>query len=124
MKAKLINSGGVKAAAREYVRDDLKVIPVPLGEKAASKDGWPDLHIGEHQLDEFFSDHTNVGVLVRELSGWLVDADLDCKHAVELAPIFLPKTERIPGNPGRNRSPCRDETTSCRRSQSPDRLCK
>ena len=39
-----------------------------------------------------FDDETNVGVVLGDASGGLIDIDLDCEQALTLAPIFLPPT--------------------------------
>jgi hypothetical protein len=46
----------------------------------------------------------NVGVLLGEPSGWLIDIDLDHPRCVELAPEHLPPTPAIFGRPGKPRS--------------------
>jgi Bifunctional DNA primase/polymerase, N-terminal len=46
----------------------------------------------------------NVGIILGEPSGWLVDVDLDCPEAIELADQFLPPTPAITGRPSAPRS--------------------
>ncbi|MCA9309574.1 MAG: bifunctional DNA primase/polymerase, partial [Phycisphaerales bacterium] len=46
----------------------------------------------------------NIGLLLGTPSGGLVDIDLDCVEAVELAPQFLPPTVTVTGRPSRPRS--------------------
>ena len=46
----------------------------------------------------------NVGIILGEPSGWLVDVDLDCDEAIELADQYLPPTPAITGRPSAPRS--------------------
>jgi P4 family phage/plasmid primase-like protien len=55
-------------------------------------------------LKHFAGRQTNVGVLLGEPSGWLIDIDLDHPRAVELAAQFLPSTPAVSGRPGKPRS--------------------
>ena len=48
-----------------------------------------------------FNGTGNIGVLLGEPSGWLIDVDLDCDEAVALAPKFLPPTGATSGRPGK-----------------------
>ena len=57
----------------------------------------PDPKIGWQHLRPTTDDvakwkNCNLGVLLGSASGWLVDVDLDCAEAVELAPHYLPDT--------------------------------
>lgn len=65
--------------------------PIPLRGKApAVGDGWPDWRADPTDLAPFAG--RNVGVLLGEPSGGLVDVDLDVPEAVEVAPRHLPET--------------------------------
>jgi len=48
---------------------------------------------------DVFPDNCNVGIILGEPSGWLVDVDLDCPEAIELADQYLPHTPAITGRP-------------------------
>ena len=63
--------------------------------------GWTDLRLSESDLPAHFNGTGNIGVLLGEPSGWLVDVDLDCEEAVALAPRFLPPTGAMSGRPGK-----------------------
>lgn len=77
-------------------------IPIPLGEKAPKLPGWQKL-TRETALAHFKGGACNIGILLGDVSGGLVDIDLDCAEAVELAPDFLPETSCF-GRPSRLRS--------------------
>ncbi len=64
---------------------------------------WPRSRVAETDLGQFKADD-NIGVLLGEPSGNLVDVDLDCDEAVDLAPEFLPPTDAVSGREGRWRS--------------------
>jgi putative DNA primase/helicase len=67
--------------------------------------GWQNLRIGEADAPRYFNGAPqNVGVILGEASGDLVDADLDCPEAVDLAAWFLPPTEVVFGRAGKPRS--------------------
>lgn len=72
-------------------------IPVPYGKKGPTLKGWPDLRLQPHEVDRQFRDKMNIGVLLGEPSGNLVDIDLDCGEACVLAPDLLPPTPAVFG---------------------------
>ncbi|MBS0190539.1 MAG: bifunctional DNA primase/polymerase [Planctomycetes bacterium] len=79
-------------AARWYLSLGYQPIPLPAGEKAPKLRGWTKLRLAEPDLPAYFNGIGNIGLLLGEPSGWLVDVDLDCPEAIELAPQFLPPT--------------------------------
>lgn len=79
-------------AARAYVARGIRVIPVPFRQKGAVIFGWPQLRLAEEDLADCFWGKCNIGVLLGDPSGGLVDIDLDCPEAIELADQFLPPT--------------------------------
>ena len=87
------NKQSVLGAAHACRRRGWSVIPVPAGEKAPRLKGWQRLRLDENELEEFFYEDCNLGVLLGEPSKNLTDIDLDCKEAVSLAPDFLPPTD-------------------------------
>ncbi len=92
-------------AATEYTARGWSVIPVPHQSKAPVVAGWQRLRLKAETLAEYFNGHLqNIGVLLGEPSGWLIDIDLDHKLAVKLAPEFLPATSAIFGRVGKPRS--------------------
>lgn len=76
-------------SARTYLARGYAVIPVPARKKIPVLKGWTDLRLSESDLPAHFNGTGNIGVLLGEPSGWLVDVDLDCEEAVALAPKFL-----------------------------------
>lgn len=84
--------------ARSYLRRGWMPLPVPHKSKNPNFKGWQRFKVTEPELPEYFNGQPqNVGVLLGEASGELVDADLDCPEAVLLAPHLLPPTGRVFG---------------------------
>ncbi len=94
-------SANLLDAARWYLARGYAPIPVPAGTKVPVHKGWTDLRLAESDLPQHFNGTGNIGVLLGEPSGWLVDVDLDCEEAVALAPAFLPPTGAKSGRPGK-----------------------
>jgi len=94
----------VRTAAREYTARGFFVVPIPHGQKGPRRPKWQDLRLSQDQIDKEFALEDNVGVLLGEPSGWIVDVDLDCEEAVRLAPQYLPATGCVTGRAGRDRS--------------------
>lgn len=62
--------------------------------------GWQTRRYAEGELPADFAGDGNIGLLLGEPSGDLIDVDLDCPEAIELADQHLPSTEAITGRPG------------------------
>jgi hypothetical protein len=92
------------ASARAYIEAGYRVVPVPTGQKGPRTRGWQQLRIDRDQVGEHFRPGMNIGLLLGEPSGWLVDVDLDCEEAIELAEDLLPATTCVTGRPGSPRS--------------------
>jgi Bifunctional DNA primase/polymerase, N-terminal len=80
------------------------VVPVPPREKAPIIKGWQNLRIERSEITRYFSEDSNVGFLTGEPSGGLMDVDIDCPEALELANEFLPYTGRVHGRRSKPRS--------------------
>jgi len=67
---------------------------------------WQALRITADQVDLYFppGHPSNIGLLLGEPSGRLVDVDLDCGEATILAPAILPPTGMIHGRESRPKS--------------------
>jgi hypothetical protein len=97
-----------RSAAGHYLR--LRRIPVPIprtgGCKAPVLDRWPDLRPSDEDLDTLFpSDQAlNIGLLLGEPSGGLIDIDLDAPEAVAIGRLLLPPTGWISGRRSKPRS--------------------
>jgi putative DNA primase/helicase len=81
--------------------------------------GWPNLRLSESDLDTYFSNGNNVGILLGEASGGLVDIDLDAPEALKVADAFLPQTGRIHG---RNSKPGSHRWYVCSPSPHPEKF--
>lgn len=90
-------------AARLYLARGYAVVPLAARSKRPAVAGWTNLRLGEDDLGAHFVEGSNIGLILGEASGGLVDVDLDCEEAVELAEKFLPITV-VTGREGRPRS--------------------
>lgn len=86
-------------AARDYIARGWRPIPWPKGQKGGPQSGWRELHVTAANVDQYFprGRALNVGVLLGEPSGNLLDVDLDCVEALELAPRLLPGSGAVFG---------------------------
>lgn len=79
----------------QYVDRGWKLVSIPKGAKAPlgrNAKGWQtNYNVKPSNIKG------NVGILLGEPSGWLIDIDLDWPEAAELAPEFLPDTRAIFG---------------------------
>ena len=95
----------VTTAALGYKARGFYCVPIPTGEKGPRISGWQNLRLEEEALADAFTARTgNVGLVLGEPSGWLVDVDLDCPEAIELASQYLPATGAVTGRTGRENS--------------------
>lgn len=95
----------IAAAARVYLERGWRPIPVPYREKAPTRPQWQRLRVTVDDLGRYFpTGHANIGLLLGDPSGALVDVDLDAPEAVMAAPTFLPTTDRRHGRPGKRNS--------------------
>jgi DNA polymerase I-like protein with 3'-5' exonuclease and polymerase domains len=91
-------------AARHCLRFGVYTTPVmPHGKKPFNfatgrlRTEWEQLRVAEAEIDALFPEGSNVGLLLGEPSGGLVDGDLDCPEARLAAPFLLPKTGMVGG---------------------------
>jgi len=92
-------------AAVAYRRRGWWAIPIPHRSKNPGFNGWERTRLEEDDLPSRFNGSPmNIGILLGEPSGWLVDVDLDHARCVELADKFLPPTPAVFGRPGKLRS--------------------
>lgn len=91
-------------AAEEYLKKGWRPIPIPQGKKAPQVKNWPHLRLRETDLETNFRNGGNIGVLLGEASGGLVDVDLDVPEALLVADALLPPTRRIHGRASKPRS--------------------
>jgi hypothetical protein len=80
--------------ARKYINAGFRPIPVSYKGKKPTIANWPNVCVGLENLDQFFPGgvDSNIGILLGEASGNLVDVDLDTSAAVALAAHCLPET--------------------------------
>ena len=78
--------------AAAYSSMGLGTVPNQPGSKRPAVKGWTELRLRQEDIPEYFEDGENVGLLLGELSGWLVDVDLDCAEAGAIADRFLADT--------------------------------
>jgi hypothetical protein len=72
----------------DYRRRGWALVPIPVGQKETYDKGWP---TRTYALADFRVDG-NVAVMLGPRSGELVDIDLDCAEALQLADLYLPPT--------------------------------
>jgi len=98
-------AGQTRMAAEQYALRGWSTVPVPHRSKNPGFNGWEQLRVTQETVGQYFNGQPqNIGVLLGEPSGWLIDVDLDHRRAVELAAEFLPSTPAIFGRPGKLRS--------------------
>ena len=79
--------------ARFYVAHGWSPIPVPFKTKKPILGEWQNLRLTQADIPDYFDGQPqNIGVLLGEASGGLIDIDLDALEAVELAHLFLTTT--------------------------------
>ena len=76
-------------------------MPIPLtqGSKNPNRKGWQKERWARDELPNCFNNGQNIGLLLGEPSGGLIDVDLDCPEAVSIADQILPATGMISGRP-------------------------
>jgi|GEM_PF-804216 len=90
--------------ARDYLARGWQPVPVAAADKRPAIPGWQRLRLTDTDLPRHFRGGENVGILLGEPSGWLVDLDLDHPAALELADQYLPATGAEFGRRGKPRS--------------------
>ena len=101
-------SNAVLLAARDYTRRGWRVVPVIPGQKGVALSGWQAMRLDEDDLPKWFGAlgggrgglYHNIGVLLGEPSGGLVDVDCDVREAREAAAELLPATGLVSGRVG------------------------
>jgi hypothetical protein len=79
--------------ALDYIERGWSPVPIPHREKGPVIKGWQKLRITAETAPEYFNGKPqNIGVITGDASGDLVDIDLDCPEALQLAHYFLPPT--------------------------------
>src|SRR5262245_2531966 len=89
------------AIAKRYLTRGWRPVPIPHREKGPVMPGWPSLRLTKADLEQYFLEPTNIGVLLGKPSGGLIDIDLDSAEAISLAAQFLPPTSSRFGRPSK-----------------------
>lgn len=84
-------------AALDYLLKGWHSIPVPVREKKPILKGWQNYRATTETINRDFAGIGNIGLLLGEPSGNLVDIDLDWPEASALARVFLPATKMQSG---------------------------
>lgn len=91
----------IKEAAHHLLERGFMPVPVQAGTKRPSGDEWQHQRYSHPDIERVFVGQCNLGVMLGEPSSGLVDVDLDCPEAIELAPLYLPPTPAVTGR-GKN----------------------
>lgn len=87
-------TSAARAAAEYYAGRGWVTLPIAFKEKGVTLYAWTMRGLAEARaaLATDFPEHVpmNVGVLLGDASGGLVDVDLDCPESLYFAPLFLP----------------------------------
>ena len=94
----------VHAFAYQYIERGFSPIPVEFKSKICKLKEWQKLKLATEKVQALFEPPCNVGVVLGDLSGGLVDIDLDCPAAIDLAPYILPETKMVFGRASKPRS--------------------
>ena len=80
------------SAAERYFRCGVQPIPVRPNDKRPVFKNWTSSRVTEETDFRQFGEDNNVGVLLGDPSGGLVDTDLDSPIAIKIADRILPNT--------------------------------
>ncbi|MCE9560426.1 MAG: DUF3987 domain-containing protein [Planctomycetes bacterium] len=87
----------VRSAALAFLAAGYAPLPLPPRSKRPTVADWPRLRLAPSDVDTMFAADANLGLILGEPSGGLVDIDLDCVEAVRAASILMPRTGMISG---------------------------
>jgi hypothetical protein len=85
----------------EYIRRGWNPVPIPFMQKGPKGQDWDKQRTDLTNVNSVFPKDRqwNVGVQLGQVSGNLVDTDLDCPEALSLASWFFPPTQAVFGRP-------------------------
>jgi putative DNA primase/helicase len=89
------------SAAVRYIKHGYAPIPIPARSKGPNLKDWQHLRLEPEDVPKYFNNGRNIGLLLGEPSGGLIDIDLDAPEAVAAGRYLLPDTLRS----GRESSP-------------------
>jgi len=87
-----------------YLKKGYQPIPLPKGHKGPVMKEWQKSRFTCEEISDIFERDCNVGLLLGEPFGWLVDVDLDCSEALSSAPAILPDTPMKSGRKSKPKS--------------------
>lgn len=91
-------------SALQAFKSGYSPIPIPKKTKIPDLDNWLDIRFSTPREISSTFNGGNVGLLLGEPSGGLIDVDLDAPEAGELADLFLPHTDLVHGRTSSPRS--------------------
>jgi putative DNA primase/helicase len=83
------------SAARDYIKRGWRPVPIPPESKSPKIASWQTLSVDEANVDQYFGDEGNIGIILG-VDG-LTDIDLDCAEAVTAGRYLLPATGMVFG---------------------------
>lgn len=87
----------IKEAAHHLLDRGFMPVPISPGTKMPIGDAWQSKRYSHPDIERVFAGNENIGIMLGDPSGGLVDVDLDCDEAIELAPLYLPPTPAVTG---------------------------
>lgn len=100
-----LSPSSIRDAAKDYIQRGWCPIPIPYKQKGPRLDKWQELRLNLDNLPRYFTgEPQNIGIILGEPSGGLIDIDLDAPEAIKLAKAFLPPTEWVFGRSSKRRS--------------------
>jgi hypothetical protein len=86
------------AIALNYLQRGWSPVPIPYRSKNPGFKDWQNLRLTTETVAQYFDgERQNIGVLLGDASGHLLDVDLDTPEAIAVAPYLLPPTAAIFG---------------------------
>lgn len=83
-------------AVLKYLGAGMRIVPVHYRSKKPIETGWPDQQITPEAVESIFGERDyNVGVVLGDASGGLVDVDSDVTEAADVTQTLLPDTLRF-----------------------------
>ena len=96
-----IDQLGARPWANFYTERGYAVVPLRRKSKKLLKRNLPRGLLRVTEIDRYFSREINLGLRFGELSGGLIDIDLDAPEAIAIATTFLPRTDMRHGRRGK-----------------------
>ena len=85
-------SNNINEAYDTYSSNGWAVVPLRPNKKKPAIRDWETLAPNSSRAMRMLKDNSNIGIVLGDNSGGLVDIDLDCKEAIRMASDFLPDT--------------------------------